>query len=278
MNVKALAIILTLLSSLIYENAFAENIIPCDSSCAGPFSKARQSIASYSNGDVFSIIDLNDMTAYSYRVESYRRGGEVIERAVQITTTANALNQLGSLKYALDQIELEKYSIPRDLPDTPWDDGLGSAADFIQDRNAQGFISEYINNNLTLVDRIGVYGSVLAAIFKKIIEINATITVEFEDGSKMQMVLVALPEEGIELEYIENSAEDSEGTKIPDSLDDFKGIFRFANNRDFEGFLGVADYFDVIVSTRQQCSPVSTVTCIVDTDGTGSCSLSFSCQ
>jgi len=111
-------------------------------------------------------------------------------------------------------------------------DIVGSAYDVVHSSVNQQRVANYIISNMNIWESIGAPVFVPLSFFRKIVDLNLTISVTFADGSTAKFVLTGLEGSLGELRYVfellEDSARDADGNVIPDSVADaapFDGTF-----------------------------------------------------
>ena len=109
---------------------------------------------------------------------------------------------------------------------------VGSAYDVVHSSVNQQHVVDYIVRNMNIWETIGVPVFVPLSFFRKIVDLNLTISVTFADGSTAKFVLTGLEGSLGELRYVfellDDSARDPDGNVIPDSVDaaaPFDGTF-----------------------------------------------------
>lgn len=109
---------------------------------------------------------------------------------------------------------------------------VGSAYDVVHSSVNQQRVASYIIDNMTIWESIGAPVFVPLSIFRKIVDLNLTISVTFADGSTAKFALTGLDGSLGELTYVfellDDSARDADGNVIPDSAADaapFDGRF-----------------------------------------------------
>ena len=112
------------------------------------------------------------------------------------------------------------------------DDIVGSAYDVVHSSVNQQRVANYIVANMNIWESIGAPVFVPLSFFRKIVDLNLTISVTFADGSTAKFVLTGLEGSLGELRYVfellDDSATDADGNVIPDSVADaapFDGRF-----------------------------------------------------
>lgn len=282
-----ICIVLTLGSSVVY----AEDLWLCDNSCSSSYSLARNMSRIYNDGDIFSVININDNTASTYRVDIIYRFGEMFETVRNITTTFHASSSLNEINSAIDNFEKGSYRIPTDLPDTTYDDELNSVHDFLINRESIVPIIAWIDENPEFEERISELEdfvernpSNIESIVRKVLEdIPWTVEIVFEDGSKMDVTFnlkaVNNEDEGttelevVNLEFADDSAKDKKDRPVPDELSDIDDgmTFRFDNDEEFFTFF---DYSNIVfegeLDWRTRCNEVKLTVCSTE-DGVRSC-------
>lgn len=241
----------------------AEEIYPCDANCTGKFSAAMRIATGVPNGTVFSVIDLNDWTAATYRADQFYRFGEYIERAVPIPTTSNALKALGDLKRTVHSIQSGTISIPGDI--------ARNAHEVVASSQAREAVARYLDQNQPLFTSLGSLTGALLRIFNKIVDVNFYVPVEFEDGSTARFEVTGLgldENNGIVVEFAlqDGSATDSDGNNIPDSEDRVIGERFFNSEANQQLFARVADLFGASFRTGG-CKTVNATVCVKSETG-----------
>ena len=66
----------------------------------------------------------------------------------------------------------------------------------------------------------------------------------------------------VRFEYLKDSAKNSQGAKIPEKQEDFKGIYKFENLLEANNFGGIAGILGVNISNPNVCSSVIIVRCV----------------
>ncbi len=274
-------LVLFILFTTVTLESHAEQIIACGESCSSMNIKARNEARWMYNGQIFSVIDTRSFEVRSYKsIWKWSFGEEFFDRAQRISTTYSgnsALNQLISAKNSLD---LAKVRLPSNLPNTGHNDEIESVYQIFLQPQLETNISAYINQNMSNWEQIGAYGSAVLEIFNKIVDIDASIRVEFPDGSTALFVLknVHEVEEGFDFEYLAGSARDTDGTKIPERGPDYIGDYYFSNDSNVEYFRELGERIHQIkFDLRNQCTATTTMTCnYIKTEV--SCLVSYRCQ
>jgi hypothetical protein len=109
---------------------------------------------------------------------------------------------------------------------------VGSAYDVVHSSVNQQRVANYIIENMNIWETIGAPVFVPLSVFRKIVDLNLTISVTFADGSTAKFALTGLDGSLGELTYVfellDDSARDADGNVIPDSAADaapFDGTF-----------------------------------------------------
>ncbi len=242
----------------------AEELYPCDSSCPSLFSEASNLASSLPNGTVFSVIDVENDVAQTYQVEHYynRAAGEYLERAKQITTTSKALSTLNDMKAIKSSITTTSVNIPEDIAD--------SAHDIILSPTVKNKIADMIYSESGLIDKVGSLAGFFISAFGKKLDITVYMEVYFSDGSSARYKVTGLNSSSVEFEYMEGTATDSDGNKIPSDPSQFAGRHDFSRESNLDGFSAIADMMNIENNRQYACADRVYITC----SNTGS---SYSC-
>ena len=98
---------------------------------------------------------------------------------------------------------------------------VDSAYELLHNSFAQQQVADYIIANMSLWESIGAPVFVPLSLFRKIVDLNLTISVVFADGSTAQFVLTGVKGSLSDLEYVfelvDGSARDADGNVIPEN-------------------------------------------------------------
>ncbi len=111
-------------------------------------------------------------------------------------------------------------------------DVVGSAFDLVHNSVNQRRVAEYIVGSMSLWEAVGAPMFVPLSIFRRIVDLNLTVSVTFADGSTARFVLTGVDGSLGELEYVfefvDGSARDADGNSIPGNVIEaapFEGTF-----------------------------------------------------
>jgi hypothetical protein len=99
---------------------------------------------------------------------------------------------------------------------------VGSAYDLVHNTVNQQRVADYITGHMSLWEMIGAPVFIPLSLFRKVVDLNLTISVNFADGSTAKFVLTGVEGSLGELEYVfelvDGSARDADGNVIPANI------------------------------------------------------------
>lgn len=247
-------------------NVSAENLYSCATGCNNLSQEALNIARNSSPGTRYSVIDFNNNKAKTFVSELFYNTnyGEPLERAVEVTTSSNAVNTLNEINAAKREAENSRYQVPTSI--------ASSAYDLIAMPQTKVLVSRHIKENSNLWSTINDFLSLAEQKLAGGTLPSFIIVVTFDDNSTAAYSIANISyTEGFVFEYVPESATSNSGTKIPTKDSDFIGVYKFENMLEANNFAGLAGLYGILFDSNNICTEDPIVTCTKTSAGKYEC-------
>jgi hypothetical protein len=247
-------------------NVSAEKLYSCAAGCNNLSQEALKIARNSSPGTRYSVLDFNNNRAKTYVSEllyntSY---GEPLERAVEVSTSSNAINTLNEINEAKRDAENSRYQVPASI--------APSAYNLIAIPQTKVLVARHIKENTSLWGSINDFLSIAEQKLAGGVLPAFIIVVNFDDGSTAAYSIANISyTEGFVFAYVPESATSKSGIKIPTKDSDFLGVYKFENLLEANNFGGLAGIHGVLFKDSGICTQAPIVTCTKTSEGRYEC-------
>lgn len=211
--------------------------------------------------------DREALRKYRVLIEFDAESRSWLRAVVAITAESHVQHEFGQVVSAM-KADVASLEPGKPVPD----DIVGSAYDLVHSSVNRQRVASYIIGHMSLWESIGAPVFVPLSLFRKVVDLNLTISVSFADGSTARFVLTGIEGSLGDIDYVfelvEGSARDADGNVIPDSAAEaapFEGAFSSESGaRQMVSFIQTwyaAPSGPVITCTSKQDGNNITVTC-----------------
>ncbi|BFM05459.1 hypothetical protein [Halioxenophilus aromaticivorans] len=269
MNIKRLLMLIPFI--LVSQQTLAEKLYICDLSCDSSGKLARQIAPKLKEGTIFSVVNIINYTANTYRVKVVRKPHGIELYTYQIVaTTTKSRSAIADIEKAAIQF-LKPYAIPSSV--TP------SAYDMLQSSSSKYGVALHLRNNLSLADRLKSFSSRIAN-RTGISDFDSKIEVEFGDGTVAEFEFDGLDShKRWKFKYVPGSSRDYEGNEVPEQRQSVPGVYQFPSYSIQTSFIRYVDrMFGINTLSPTACSGSYVVECSFESNGEIKCVAKSFCR